>query len=214
MTPTTRALRLAELVALYIAAPLALALLAPPSAMLPALLGALLAALLLLSLTPGWSPIQLARGWGRIDWRLVGAFVLVAALVCGSFVWALVPGSALGLPRWNTRLWLLIMLFYPILSALPQEVVFRELFFRRYAGLFPGRASAALANAVLFGFAHLMFWNWIAIGLSALGGYVFARGYLDRGGFPMAVALHALGGAIVFTSGLGMFFYHGAVPAR
>lgn len=49
---------------------------------------------------------------------------------------------------------------------------------------------------MLFGFAHLMFWNWIAIGLSALGGYVFARGYLDRAGFPMAVALHALGGAI------------------
>lgn len=68
MTPTTRALRLAELVALYIAAPLALALLAPPAAMPPALLGAFLVALLLLSLTPGYSLADLAHGWGRIDW--------------------------------------------------------------------------------------------------------------------------------------------------
>lgn len=68
MTPTTRALRLAELVALYIAAPLALALLAPLAAMPPALLGALLVALLLLSLTPGYSLADLAHGWGRIDW--------------------------------------------------------------------------------------------------------------------------------------------------
>ena len=30
----------------------------------------------------------------------------------------------------------------------------------------------------------------------------------------MAVVLHAVCGGIVFTSGLGTFFYHGAVPLR
>ena len=32
-----------------------------------------------------------------------------------------------------------------------------------------------------------------------------------RGNLLWAVALHALAGMILFTSGLGRFFYHGAV---
>jgi hypothetical protein len=32
-----------------------------------------------------------------------------------------------------------------------------------------------------------------------------------RGSFAYAVVLHGLAGQIIFTSGLGIFFYHGAV---
>ena len=70
-----------------------------------------------------------------------------------------------------------------------------------------------LANGVLFGVAHLMFWNWVAVLLSAAGGLIFAHGWLNRGGFPMAVVLHAVCGAVIFTVGLGRFFYHGAIGA-
>jgi hypothetical protein len=69
-------------------------------------------------------------------------------------------------------------------------------------------------NAAVFALAHLMFWNWVAVGLCLAGGVIFALGYLGRGGFAQALVLHALAGAIVFTSGLGTFFYHGAVPLR
>ena len=103
------------------------------------------------------------------------------------------------------------MLLYPLLSALPQELVFRVLFFRRYGALFRAAAAAVLVNGLVFALAHLMFWNAVAPGLTFAGGLLFARGY-RAGGFGQAVVLHALCGAVIFTSGLGRFFYHGAVP--
>ena len=120
------------------------------------------------------------------------------------------PGQALALPRRAPGLWVAIMLIYPFLSALPQELVFRVLFFRRYGGLFDGRRVAVAVNAAGFGLAHLMFWNWVAAALTVAGGVIFARAYLRRG-FVQAVLLHAIAGGIIFTSGLGSFFYHGAV---
>ena len=59
-----------------------------------------------------------------------------------------------------------------------------------------------------------MFWNWVAPALTLAGGLIFAWAYLRRGGFALAVVLHSVCGGIVFTSGLGTFFYHGAVPLR
>ena len=75
---------------------------------------------------------------------------------------------------------------YPLLSALPQELVFRPLFFRRYGHLFPDGRIALLANGALFGLAHLMFWNWPAVLLSTAGGLIFAHAYARRGSFALA----------------------------
>ena len=43
------------------------------------------------------------------------------------------------------------------------------------------------------------------------GGAIFARAYLGRGGFALAVVLHAVAGTVLFTTGLGSFFYYGAI---
>jgi membrane protease YdiL (CAAX protease family) len=200
--------RAAEGLAIFVAAPLVMALLLPPSSLLPALFGMTAVAAGLLTLTPGFAWGSLVRG--RVAWDRVGLVALAAALACGALAWALVPGRMLALPRQAPGLWVAIMVLYPLLSALPQELLFRPLFFRRYGALFPSAAAAVAANALVFGFAHLMFWNWLAVGLSVAGGLIFALGYL-RHGFLTAVAMHAVCGCIVFTSGLGRFFYHGAV---
>jgi hypothetical protein len=204
--------RAAEFAALYLGLPLVMALLLPPDLVFAVLFAATALGAVLLARTPGFAWAEVWRGWGRIDWRHVGLVAGLTAVVTGLMVWWLAPGQALALPRRMPGLWLTILALYPLLSALPQELVFRPLFFRRYGGLFPGPAAALAVNAAVFGLAHLMFWNWVAVGLSAAGGLIFAQGYLARGGFPMAVALHAVCGGIVFTSGLGTFFYHGAVP--
>jgi membrane protease YdiL (CAAX protease family) len=178
--------------------------------MWPVLFGVTAVALGLLARTPGFRWRELLGG--RIAWTQVALATLAAAAVCTALVWWLVPGRWLALPRRSTELWLTIMVFYPFLSALPQELIFRALYFRRYGALFPSRTAAVAGNAVVFALAHLMFWNWVALALCLAGGLVFALGYLGRGGFPQAVVLHALCGAIMFTAGLGSFFYHGAVP--
>lgn len=202
--------RAIECVAFFLAAPLALALALPPTALFPALFGMTALGLVLLARTPGFEWRDLATGWGRIDWRRVAVAAALTAFATGFLVWLLVPGQALILPRTMPTLWLTILALYPLLSALPQEIIFRPLFFRRYGHLFPGETVAILVNAAAFALAHLMFWNWIALTLTFAGGLIFAVGYL-RAGFATAVALHAVCGLVLFTSGLGVFFYHGAV---
>ncbi len=44
----------------------------------------------------------------------------------------------------------MILLFYPVLSALPQEIVFRPLFFRRYGAILPDAHAGIVVNAALF----------------------------------------------------------------
>jgi len=200
-----------EFAALYIGVPLLLALAAPASWLWPVLLATTAVALALLTATPGFAWRELAQGWGRLDWRWIAGVAAATALAAALLVWALVPGQALLLPRRAPGLWLTILLLYPLLSALPQEIIFRVLFFRRYAVLFPDRRIAVAVNGLVFALAHLMFWNWVALLLTGAGGVIFARAYLGRGGFALAVALHAVCGWILFTSGLGSFFYHGAV---
>ena len=203
-----RARRAAEFLALYLGGPLAMALAMPPDRLWPAFLGVTLVALVLLARTPGFDWRELAQG--GVAWGEVGLVAAVTAVVAAGLVWLLVPGQALALPRRAPGLWVAIVLIYPFLSALPQELVFRVLFFRRYGGLFDGRRVAVAVNAAGFGLAHLMFWNWVAAALTVAGGVIFARAYLRRG-FVQAVLLHAIAGGIIFTSGLGSFFYHGAV---
>ncbi len=192
-----------------------MALLLPPSALFPALFALTASALILLAMTPGfrWASCGAAGAGstGRVS-ALVG---VGTAAVCAAAVWLLVPEQALRLPRTNAR----ALADDP--AALPDPVGAAAGDHLPAAVLSPlrrrcsrGVGAAVAANAVAFGFAHLMFWNWVAVGLSGAGGLIFALGYLNRGGFPTAVVLHAVCGGIVFTSGLGAFFYHGAVPLR
>jgi membrane protease YdiL (CAAX protease family) len=201
----------AEFALLYLCVPLAMAVLMPPGWMFPVLFGFTAVAAGLLHRTPGFRWRDLLRGWRRVDWRLVLVFAGLATLICAGTILWLRADAFLMLVRRDPVLLLAIFVFYPILSALPQEVVFRVLFFRRYGGLMPGRGAALAVNAGVFSFAHLMYWNWPALVLTFLGGLVFAWAYERQGNFPAAVLLHALAGWILFTLGLGVFFYAGFV---
>ena len=204
-----RYLRLAaEFATVFIGLPLLMAFAIPANWLWPVMLGVTAAAAVLLSITPGfrWRSLRSAQ----VDGRMLAVVALLTAIGCGLFVWWLVPDRFLSLPRRAPAMWLTIMALYPLLSALPQELIFRALFFGRYRPLFASERSAIAVNALAFGLAHLMFWNWVAVTLCIAGGAIFAVGYL-RQGLLQAVLLHAVCGGILFTSGLGTFFYHGAV---
>jgi uncharacterized protein len=206
--------RIAEFVGIFLGGPLALALVLPPDAMLTALVAATGLALALLGVTAGFSWRELLSGVRAVRARVVAGVAGVTAAASTGLVFWLVPHMWLFLPSRLPELWLTILVFYPLVSALPQELVFRVLFFRRYGWLFPDMRVAMAVNAGVFALAHLMFWNWPAVVLTLAGGWIFAWAYLRGGGFWAAVVLHALAGSIIFTTGLGTFFYHGAVPLR
>ncbi|CAN5801938.1 hypothetical protein BH23PSE1_BH23PSE1_12720 [soil metagenome] len=203
--------RRGEFAAIFLAGPLVLALALPPSAMAPALLGSTALAAILLSLTAGFRWAELLAGFRSVEARLVAGVAALTALAATGLVFWLIPGQWLFLPRRVPDLWLTILVLYPFISALPQEIVFRLLFFRRYGWLFANRHVAITVNAGVFALAHLMFWNWPAFVMTFAGGWIFAFAYLQAGGFWGAVVLHVVAGSIVFTTGLGTFFYHGAV---
>lgn len=211
LPPSRRRLSV-EFAALYVIAPVGLAVFLPPSAMFPALFAVTALGLLLLHLTPGFHWRELFRGAAQIGWGPVAAVAIATAAVGYAVVQTTTPGSFLALPRRNPQLMLMIATLYPFLSALPQEIVFRPLFFRRYGSLLPeGRGGQIVLNAAVFSFAHLMYWSWIVAALTFAGGIAFAWSYRVRGNFPEAVVSHSVAGVILFALGLGVFFYSGNV---
>ncbi len=197
-----------EFVALFFGVPVAIAAILPASSMFPVLFAATALGVVLLHRTPGfaWSELR-----GRVDWRVVAGFAAVT-LACAFVVsWVTTGGRPFAFAAANPGLMVAILILYPVLSALPQELVFRPLFFRRYGPILPDGAAGLILNAAVFSFAHLMYWSWIVTAMTFAGGLAFAWAYRVRGSFPLAVVLHGVAGPILFLLGLGMFFYSGNV---
>lgn len=211
-SPVADARLWAEFAALYLLAPLGMAVLLPPTLLFPALFVVTCLGLALLHRTRGFHWSDLWTGFGRIGWGLVAAGVAATVLVGWAVVRATQPEALFLLPRNAPGMMLMIALLYPFLSALPQEIVFRPLFFRRYGALLPADPRAAVVlNAAIFSLAHLMYWSWIVALMTFAGGLAFAWSYRIRRNFPEAVLLHSLAGIVIFTLGLGVFFYSGNV---
>lgn len=167
---------------------------------------------ILLWRTPGWEFSKLWKGPVLGKWPLILIYWIVTAATCTAFVLVLVPERFLAMPLYRPELWLLIMIAYPIASAWPQEVIFRSLFFERYESLFPGKWSLIAANGAVFGFGHLFYDSWVTIAMTGVGGAIIGWAYLTQGrSMLLAWVLHALAGQLIFTSGLGIYFYSGAI---
>lgn len=214
LAPSPRAARRArlwvELLAFYAGAPVAMALAMPTDLLFPVVLALTAVGLALLRRTPGFAWRELTRGWSRIGWGRVAAMAAVTAAMGLALVLALRPWALFEPGRSMPLLLLAILALYPWLSALPQEILFRPLFFRRYGTLLPRdpRAQVAL-NAAAFSLAHLLYWSWVVALLTFAGGLAFAHAYRVRRSFPEAVALHAAAGCALFAVGLGAWFYAG-----
>ncbi|TMV09801.1 CPBP family intramembrane metalloprotease [Ruegeria sediminis] len=193
----------------YLAAPLLIALLAPPDWMFPALFAFTALGIALLHVTPGFSWAELRYDWRNWSWAELVAFALVMTVFCVAVVQATRPEAAFFLLRNRPELLAAILVGYPLASALPQELLFRPLFYRRYHAILPKGRAAYLLNAAIFSFAHLMYWSWIVAAMTFAGGLVFSWAYRQRGSFFYAVLLHAVAGNIIFAAGLGIFFFSG-----
>ncbi len=200
-----------EFLCFFLASPVVLAVFLPPSTLLPALFGATIVGMVLLHRTPGFHWRDLARGWSQIDWWVVAVFAIAMTVVSVGILMAVVPEQRLFVFRMSPWLWLAVMMLYPFFSALPQEIVYRALFFRRYEPILPPARAALVLNAAVFSLAHLLFWNWIVAMMTFAGGLVFAWAYEVRGSFPLAAVLHAVAGNIMFTVGIGALFYTGTI---
>lgn len=200
-------MRKLEFTLFFVALPVLLALAMPPRALFPVLLAMTGVGLWLLQRTEGFHWRELTQGALRLPQALAFAALVAAASGAALAIWA--PGAAFGLIRARPGFYLVIVVLYPILSAFPQEVLFRALWFRRYGAILPGGWPGLLLNGAAFSLAHLMFWNGVVTVMTFAGGVIFAWVYRRQGSFRQAVLLHCIAGWVLFGMGLGIWFYLG-----
>jgi len=158
-----------------------------------------------------WNAAALGRNLASI----LPIFLVIALVLWVGVHW-LAPKLEWSFLRERPLLWAVVMALYPVLSVYPQGVLYRAFFLHRYAVLFPstqaGGWALLLASAAAFGFLHIIFRNSLAVGLTFLGGILFAWRYQQTGSLFVSSFEHALYGCWLFTVGLGQYFYHGVWP--
>lgn len=153
----------------------------------------------------GWS------AFNRTNLRIVLLRFAGVAAAMTLFLYLYDPQRMLELPRERPVLMLVILVLYPVLSALPQEFIFCTFFFERFRPLFPGKRALITASAIVFAYAHVLFINPVAPVLSFIAGLIFASTYAKTRSLALVTFEHALYGGFLFFIGLGWYFYGGSV---
>lgn len=203
---------LAEWLVLFIGVPLALAL---DLVDLPGRFGklwVLVAATLACFLYLWWDKsFDTRRLGGLAKIKLIWKSLLLRCLLCAVLLLGAVliffPNSIFGLLRYNYKIWIIVFVFYPFLSAWPQELIYRSFMFQRYKSLFGQNFGMVAASSVAFAFLHIIYLNWIALASTLVAGYIFSINYKKTGYLAPAFVEHAVYGNLLFTIGLGMFFF-------
>lgn len=217
--------RLLELMILFVAMPTALTFLVPlrlmAAVLFPTLFLSLILCLIVLLRDPTFDRKQLWNFQG-VKRGIAGVLIRLAIFgpIVALAVWLFFPENFLSFPLNRTKVWMIVMTLYPLLSVYPQEAIYRAFFFHRYERLLGGNHeqpstsrsfAPAIASAAAFGYMHILFRNEIAVLLTFVGGVYFALGYQRHRSTALAWIDHALWGCFAFTIGLGQFFFLGGI---
>lgn len=156
---------------------------------------------------------EFTRGFGwRTALTIAAVFILLGGGVA-HWVAENKPEWFLEFPANRPNIYWKIMALYPLGSVVAQEIVYRTFYFHRYGPLF-GTATwlGVILNAALFGFCHIVVGSSFAIAATTAGGLLLATRYATTRSFWAVFIEHTLWGWLVFTVGLGRFFFTG-VPS-
>jgi len=146
-----------------------------------------------------WADLLPVDFWS--EWRLMvgcsAAFAAIAYAVT-SIYW---PSHLFSAPPEIA----MMLVTFPILTALPMELVYRALFFRRYGHLIRGESTAIIlgAAATALGYAVLSGGAGGLVFGFALGG-ILGWAYLRTGNFAVSVVLHWAAVASLYLIGPGI----------
>ncbi len=144
---------------------------------------------------------------GFRNWHTLAVRFTIIAICLGLYAVLAESENIMAILRHKPVLWALIMITYPVLSVVPQEIIFRTFFFHRYGPLFVNKKVIVVTNAALFAFAHILFKNWVAVIGAFVAGLLWATTYLGSRSLLVVSMEHALYGDLVFTLGIGHYFY-------
>lgn len=133
--------------------------------------------------------------------------IILSSVIIFSWVYFFYKEDLFNLPQYNFKVWLLLIIFYPLFSASLQEIVFRVFMFRRYKKLFFKPWMLIIASGVAFSFAHIFYLSAISLILTLIMGIYLAYIYLKTRSFLLVALVHSFYGNLVFTIGLGEHFW-------
>jgi hypothetical protein len=183
-------------------------------AMAPLLWAASIVAIALLLRDPTFDPADLYRLSLHDEYLHVvtGRFFVLAVPLLAVGRW-LTPAEFLLFPRKQPGLWVMFAILYPVLSSVPQGILFRVYFVQTFGSLFETHGALVLAGAIVFSLGHLVFRNTPALIITACGGALFIDTYVHTHSMMLAAIEHGVYGTLAFTAGLGKYLYLGERPS-
>lgn len=131
---------------------------------------------------------------------------IVNALLMILLIYLIDPSKLFYLAKSKPILLLMVVVFYPLFSVVPQGLAYRCLFFHRYADLFPGNLLKIVCSAMFFSFGHIFYKSALVLILTFFAGLIFGYSYYKTKSLLWSSIEHALYGVWLFASGLGIFF--------
>ena len=144
---------------------------------------------------------------GFRKWKPVIIRTTVFFLLSVCFVAYFKPENLFIIVKEKPFIWIMIMIFYPVWSAYPQELIYRAYFFHRFSKYANNKLILIIINSLLFSFSHIIFNNWIALILTFAGNFFLVNTYRKSNSLMVVFIEHAVYGNIIFTTGLGEYFY-------
>ena len=121
------------------------------------------------------------------------------------------PDFFLSFPRSRPGFWLLVMLLYPVLSVLPQEIIYRVYIFEKFFPEPKKKGLAIAVSTVLFAWVHVVYAGYFAMLSTFVAGAVLGMTYTryraEPGALWPVLLEHSLYGMLLFTVGMGRYFY-------
>lgn len=111
------------------------------------------------------------------------------------------------LPKANPQIWIMLCIFYPLFSAYGQEIIYRTFIFYRYCKIFKSKLAFVVASSIAFSFVHIVYYSHISIILTFILGLYLTYTYLKTKSVLFSSILHGIYGDLVFTIGLGSYFW-------
>lgn len=178
--------------------------------LLPALISLAALCLWLILQDPGFKRFRLTNSANlpAALWRRRPAFI-AGLCASGILFFSFSDASWFHLPMQETDRWLSLLIIYPLLSVAPQELIFRTFFFHRYKKIIPKKKIRAWLSAAFFAWAHIIYGNWIAVGVAFCGGILFAFTYAKSRSTLACVVEHSIWGLWLFSFGLGQYIDSG-----
>ncbi len=139
------------------------------------------------------------------------AIIFTRFAITSAILWFLLaqinPDIVFNLPKRSWTRWMFIMLAYPLFSVVPQVLIYRVLFVKRYSELFANKTVMLLVGTTIFSLAHLMFKSIVILSFTFAGGFIFLRSYQKNQSIWINILEHSLYGNMLFTLGWGRYFF-------